>query len=46
MVVNDDVGHQVYRRDLQTIASGLAPTVFMGNRVIKLTNTRKIIPLM
>jgi hypothetical protein len=26
MVVNDDAGHQVYRRDLKTIASKLAPT--------------------
>ena len=26
MEVNDDAGHQVYRRDLKTIASKLAPT--------------------
>ncbi|VVN47093.1 hypothetical protein PS659_06037 [Pseudomonas fluorescens] len=26
MVVNDDAGHQIHRRDLETIASKLAPT--------------------
>jgi hypothetical protein len=29
MVVNDDAGYQVYRRDLTTIASKLAPTTGM-----------------